>query len=293
MIKVKLPDNTIKKFPTGTTSLDVAFSISEGLARNVLAAEVNGEIWDAQRELKGDQNEITLKLLTWKDEKSKHVLWHSSAHLMAEAIQSFYPNVKFTIGPSIDNGFYYDIELGENETFSSENFEKIENKMLDLAREKNKYIRKSVTKKEALDFYKKKDNNYKIELINDLEDGSITFYTQGNFTDLCKGAHIPSSDKIKAIKLLNIAGAYWRGDEKRKQLTRIYGISFPKQKELTNYLELLEEAKKRDHRKLGAELGLFAFSDLVGKGLPMFLPAGNLVKQTLADFITGEKILSI
>ena len=206
MLKVKLPDNTIKEFPTGTTSLDVAFSISEGLARNVLAAEVNGEIWDAQRELEGKNNEIKLKLLTWKDERSKYVLWHSSAHLMAEAIQSFYPNVKFTIGPSIDNGFYYDIELGDNEIFSSENFEKIEKKMLDLAREKNKYIRKSVTKKEALDFYTKKENNYKIELINDLEDGSITFYTQGSFTDLCKGPHIPDTGFIKAVKLLNVAG---------------------------------------------------------------------------------------
>jgi len=284
MIKIKLPDNTIKEFPAGTTSLDVAMSISEGLARNVLAAEINGEIWDAHRELK-DGGEIELRLLTWKDEKSKSILWHSSAHLMAEAIQFFYPNVKFTIGPAIENGFYYDIELDATETFSSENFEKIEKKMLELAREKNKYIRKAISKKEALEFYEKKKNEYKVELINDLEDGSITFYTQGEFTDLCKGPHIPDTSFIKAVKLLNVAGAYWKGDEKNKQLTRIYGVSFPKKKELDEYLFILEEAKKRDHRKIGKEMELFTFSQKVGQGLPLWLPKGTLIREQLVNFM--------
>ena len=227
MIRVKLPDNSIKEFNNGTSSMDVALSISEGLARNVLAAEVNGEVWDADRTFPSN-SEIELKLLTWNDEKSKSVLWHSSAHLMAEAIQFYFPKAKFTIGPAIENGFYYDIELEKNEIFSSEIFEKIEKKILELAKQKNKFIRKDISKKEAIDFYK--NNEYKLELIRDLEDGSITFYSQGQFTDLCKGPHIPNTSFIKAVKLLNVAGAYWKGDEKNKQLTRVYGITFTKKR---------------------------------------------------------------
>ena len=228
MVLVELPDKTKKKFPKGTTSMDIANQISEGLARNVLAAEVNGEIWDANRELT-DSELIKLRLLTWKDEESKKILF-SSAHLMAEAIKFFYPKVKFTIGPAIDNGFYYDLEFPDSLTVSSEDLKKIENKMLELASKKNIFIRKNITKKDAIDFYEERNNNYKIELLNELNDGEITFYTQGDFTDLCKGPHIPHTGFIKAVKLLNIAGAYWRGDENKKQLTRIYGISFPKKK---------------------------------------------------------------
>ena len=289
MIRVKLPDNTIKEFPNGISSMDVAISISEGLARNVLAAEVNGDIWDANRIYEND-SEIELKLLTWNDQKSKSILWHSSAHLMAEAIQYYFPKAKFTIGPSIENGFYYDIDLDEDETFSSDIFEKIEKKILELAKQKNKFIRKDVSKNEALDFYKKKNNNFKIELINDLEDGSITFYSQGGFTDLCKGPHIPNTSFIKAVKLLNVAGAYWKGDEKNKQLTRIYGISFPKKKELDEYLNILEEAKKRDHRKIGKEMGLFTFSQKVGQGLPLWLPKGTIIREQLIKFMRDIQI---
>ena len=289
MIRVKLPDNTIKEFPNGISSMDVAISISEGLARNVLAAEVNGDIWDANRIYEND-SEIELKLLTWNDQKSKSILWHSSAHLMAEAIQYYFPKAKFTIGPSIENGFYYDIDLDEDETFSSDIFEKIEKKILELAKQKNKFIRKDVSKNEALDFYKKKNNNFKIELINDLEDGSITFYSQGEFTDLCKGPHIPDTSFIKAVKLLNVAGAYWKGDEKNKQLTRIYGISFPKKKELDEYLNILEEAKKRDHRKIGKEMGLFTFSQKVGQGLPLWLPKGTIIREQLIKFMRDIQI---
>ena len=289
MIRVKLPDNTIKEFPNGISSMDVAINISEGLARNVLAAEVNGDIWDANRIYEND-SEIELKLLTWNDQKSKSILWHSSAHLMAEAIQYYFPKAKFTIGPSIENGFYYDIDLDEDETFSSDIFEKIEKKILELAKQKNKFIRKDVSKNEALDFYKKKNNNFKIELINDLEDGSITFYSQGEFTDLCKGPHIPDTSFIKAVKLLNVAGAYWKGDEKNKQLTRIYGISFPKKKELDEYLNILEEAKKRDHRKIGKEMGLFTFSQKVGQGLPLWLPKGTIIREQLIKFMRDIQI---
>ena len=282
MIRVKLPDNSIKEFNNGTSSMDVALSISEGLARNVLAAEVNGEVWDADRTFPSN-SEIELKLLTWNDEKSKSVLWHSSAHLMAEAIQFYFPKAKFTIGPAIENGFYYDIELEKNEIFSSEIFEKIEKKILELAKQKNKFIRKDITKKEAIDFYK--NNEYKLELIRDLEDGSITFYSQGQFTDLCKGPHIPNTSFIKAVKLLNVAGAYWKGDEKNKQLTRVYGITFTKKKELDEYLNILEEAKKRDHRKIGKEMGLFTFSQKVGQGLPLWLPKGTIIRDLLVEFM--------
>ena len=282
MIRVKLPDNSIKEFNNGTSSMDVALSISEGLARNVLAAEVNGEVWDADRTFPSN-SEIELKLLTWNDEKSKSVLWHSSAHLMAEAIQFYFPKAKFTIGPAIENGFYYDIELEKNEIFSSEIFEKIEKKILELAKQKNKFIRKDISKKEAIDFYK--NNEYKLELIRDLEDGSITFYSQGQFTDLCKGPHIPNTSFIKAVKLLNVAGAYWKGDEKNKQLTRVYGITFTKKKELDEYLNILEEAKKRDHRKIGKEMGLFTFSQKVGQGLPLWLPKGTIIRDLLVEFM--------
>ena len=242
-IKITLPDGSVREYPKGSSAMDVALSISEGLARNVLAAKVNGEIWDATRPI---NDNATLQLLTWNDKDGKATMWHSSAHLMAEALEALYPGVKLGIGPAIDGGFYYDVDFGDQE-FDSENLQKIEDKMLELARQKNEYVRKEISKSDAIDFYKEKGDEYKLELLEDLEDGKITFYTQGNFTDLCRGPHIPNTGFIKAAKILNIAGAYWRGDEKRKQLTRLYGITFPKQKELKEHLELLEEAKKRDH----------------------------------------------
>ena len=289
MITVQLPDKTKKEFPIGTTSLDVAKSISEGLARNVLAAEINGVICDANSYLKEGEL-LNLRLLTWNDSESKSVLWHSSAHLMAEALQFFYPGVKFTIGPSIENGFYYDVELPKNHSISTDDFNKIEKKILELASQKNKFIRKKISKVDAINYYKEKKNKYKLELIKDLEDGEITFYTQGEFTDLCKGPHIPNTGVIKAVKLLNVAGAYWRGDEKNTQLTRIYGISFPKKKELNKYLELVEEAKKRDHRKIGKEMELFTFSNKVGQGLPLWLPKGTIVREELIKFMRNLQL---
>ena len=289
MITVQLPDKTKKEFPRGTTSLDVAKSISEGLARNVLAAEINGVICDANSYLREGEL-LNLRLLTWNDSESKSVLWHSSAHLMAEALQFFYPGVKFTIGPSIENGFYYDVELPKNHSISTDDFNKIERKILELASQKNKFIRKKVSKVDAINYYKEKKNKYKLELIKDLEDGEITFYTQGEFTDLCKGPHIPNTGVIKAVKLLNVAGAYWRGDEKNTQLTRIYGISFPKKKELNKYLELVEEAKKRDHRKIGKEMELFTFSNKVGQGLPLWLPKGTIVREELIKFMRNLQL---
>tara|TARA_Y100000589_G_scaffold103344_1_gene97626 strand:- start:17944 stop:19890 length:1947 start_codon:yes stop_codon:yes gene_type:complete len=289
MITVQLPDKTRKDFPRGTTSLDVAKSISEGLARNVLAAEINGIICDANSNLREGEL-LNLRLLTWNDSESKSVLWHSSAHLMAEALQFFYPGVKFTIGPSIENGFYYDVELPKNQSISSDDFNKIERKILELASQKNKFIRKKISKVDAINYYKEKNNKYKLELIKDLEDGEITFYTQGEFTDLCKGPHIPNTGVIKAVKLLNVAGAYWRGDEKNTQLTRIYGISFPKKKELNEYLELLEEAKKRDHRKIGKEMELFTFSNKVGQGLPLWLPKGTIIREELTKFMRNLQL---
>ena len=266
--------------------MDIAKSISEGLARNVLSAEVNGEVWDANRPITQD---ASLKLFTWKDKQGKATFWHSSAHLMAEALQELYPGVKFGIGPAIETGYYYDVDLGDKPLTPTE-LPKIEAKMLELARQKNDFVRKEVPKAEAIEFFKEKGDEYKLELIQDLKDGEITFYQQGNFVDLCRGPHIPNTSPIKAIKLMNIAGAYWRGNEKNKQLTRIYGVTFTKQKELKEYLELLEEAKKRDHRKLGAELELFMFSERVGAGLPIWLPKGTALRSRLENFLKDEQI---
>lgn len=280
-INITLPDNSVRQYATGTTALEIAASISEGLARNVLAAQVNGEVWDATRPIHSDSN---LKLLTWNDEEGKATMWHSSAHLMAEAVELLYPGVKFGIGPDIENGFYYDIDFMDY-PISADDLEKIEQKMLELAREKQVFKRREVSKKDALEYFSNKNDEYKIELINELEDGQITFYESGYFVDLCRGPHLPDTSPIKAVKLLNIAGAYWRGDISRKQLTRIYGITFPKQKELTDYLELLEEAKKRDHRKVGKELELFTFSPKVGQGLPLWLPKGSILREKLEIFL--------
>tara|TARA_Y100000768_G_scaffold384776_1_gene369475 strand:+ start:477 stop:2423 length:1947 start_codon:yes stop_codon:yes gene_type:complete len=281
MIKITLPDGTFKEVKKGTSSLDIAKSISEGLARKVLAAEIDGEIWDLNRSLDKD---ATLKLLTFNDNGGKSTMWHSSAHVMAEAIEFYFPGVKLAIGPPIENGFYYDIDFDKHE-ISEKDLVKIEKKIIELAREKNPFIRKEITKKEAIDFFKAKNDPYKLELLNELEDGTITFYNQGNFTDLCRGPHIPNTGYIKAVKLLSIAGAYWRGNENNKQLTRIYGITFEKQKDLNIYLEKLEEAKKRDHRKLGKELELFTFSEKVGQGLPLWLPKGTELKERLISFL--------
>ena len=281
MIKITLPDGTFKEVKKGTNSLDIAKSISEGLARKVLAAEIDGEIWDLTRSLEKD---TTLKLLTFNDDGGKATMWHSSAHIMAEAIEFYFPGVKLAIGPPIENGFYYDIDFGKYE-ISEKDLIKIEKKIIELSREKNIFIRNEITKKEAIDFFKAKNDPYKLELLNDLEDGTITFYKQGKFTDLCRGPHLPNTGYIKAVKLLNIAGAYWRGNENNKQLTRIYGITFEKQKDLNIYLEKLEEAKKRDHRKLGKELELFTFSEKVGQGLPLWLPKGTELKERLISFL--------
>ncbi|MAQ70434.1 MAG: threonine--tRNA ligase [Flavobacteriales bacterium] len=289
MITIQFPDNTIKKFPKGTTALDIAKDISEGLARNILAAKINGVITDVKKPLKSDQK-IDLELLTWKDDGGKSTMWHSSAHLLAEAIQHYYPSAKFAIGPPVENGFYYDIEFPKDISFSSEDFLKIEKKILELAREKNEYILTEISKKDAISYFKKKENNYKLELLEDLKDGDITFYQQGGFIDLCKGPHIPNTSFIKAVKLINVAGAYWKGDEKNKQLTRIYGITFPKQKELTEYLIKLEEAKKRDHRKIGKNMSLFMFSNKVGQGLPLWLPKGAYLRNKLIDFMQNTQL---
>lgn len=280
-IEITLPDGSKRSFPKGSSAMDVAMDISEGLARNVLAAKVNGEVRDANRPIEKDAD---LSLLTWNDDEGKSTMWHSSAHLMAEALQEFYPHVKFGIGPSIETGFYYDVDLGED-VLTDKDFQKIENRMLELAREKNEYIRKEVSKDEAIAHFKEKGDEYKLELLDELKDGNITFYTQGNFTDLCRGPHIPDTGKIKALKLMSLAGAYWRGDENNKQLTRIYGVSFPKAKDLKEYLHLLEEAQKRDHRKLGKEMGLFTFSPSVGMGLPMWLPKGAMLRERLENFL--------
>ena len=281
MINITLPDNSVRQYPEGVTGVDIAKSISEGLARNVLSIQVNDEIWDATRSLPTDAK---IRLYTWSDPEGKATMWHSSAHLMAEAIELLYPGVKFGIGPDIENGFYYDIDFGSY-SISSDDFAKIEKKILELAKEKQNFVRKDVSKSDATDYFKTKGDEYKIELIDGLVDGQITFYESGKFTDLCRGPHIPDTSFIKAIKLLNIAGAYWRGDEKRKQLTRIYGITFPKQKELDEFLVFLEEAKKRDHRKLGKELELFAFSQKVGLGLPLWLPRGAALRERLEMFL--------
>jgi threonyl-tRNA synthetase len=281
MINITLPDGSIKQVESGTSAMDIAMGISEGLARNVLSASVNGEVWDANRSITTDS---TLTLHTWNDKQGKMSFWHSSAHIMAEALEALYPEVKLGIGPAIDNGFYYDIDLGDR-VLSSDELPKIEQKMKELASQKMSFDRKEVSKEEAIAYFTEKGDEYKLELLDGLDDGTITFYSQGNFTDLCRGPHIPSTGKIKAIKLLTIAGAYWRGDENRKQLTRIYGVSFPKQKELTAHLELLEEAKKRDHRKLGKEMELFTFSQKVGQGLPLWLPKGAQLREKLENFL--------
>ena len=281
MIDITLPDGTIKQAQKGSTAMDLALSISEGLARNVLAAEVDGSIVDAYLPI---ETSASVKLLTWNDEDGKSTMWHSSAHLMAEAIEFYYPNAKFAIGPPIEKGFYYDIDF-MGESFSENDLQKIEAKMKALAKAKNKYIRKEVSKQDAVAYFKTKEDPYKLELLEGLEDGAITFYTQGEFTDLCRGPHIPHTGFIKAVKLTAVAGAYWRGDEKNKQLTRIYGITFPKNAELNQYMEMLEEAKKRDHRKLGKELGLFTFSQKVGQGLPLWLPNGTALRERLENFL--------
>ena len=280
-IHITLPDGSVKEMKQGVTPLDIAKSISERLAQEVLAAECDGELIDIRTPLMQDAH---IKLLKWEDEGGKHAFWHTSAHLMAEALQELYPGVQFGIGPAIEAGFYYDIDAG-NEVIKSEDLPKIEAKMLELAHRKETLERKAISKSDALDFFKKTGQGYKLELINDLEDGTITTYTQGAFTDLCRGPHLPSTAPIKAVKLLSVAGAYWRGDETRKQLTRIYGITFPKKKLLDEYLAMLEEAKKRDHRKIGKELELFAFSQRVGQGLPLWLPRGTQLRLKLEDFL--------
>ena len=280
-IKITLPDGSVKEYEKGTTGLQIAASISEGLARNVLAAKVNGQVWDATRAIDADS---TLQLLTWNDLEGKNTFWHSSAHLMAEALEALYPGTKFGIGPPIETGFYYDVDFGDHKLEGDE-LEKIEQKMIELAKQKSEFIRTNVGKKEAVAFFQEKGDEYKLDLLEGLEDGSITFYQQGNFTDLCRGPHIPNTGFIKAVKLTNIAGAYWRGDEKRKMLTRIYGVTFPKAQELKDYLTLLEEAKKRDHRKIGRELELFTFSEKVGMGLPLWLPKGTLLRERLISFM--------
>ncbi|MEE9438852.1 MAG: threonine--tRNA ligase [Saprospiraceae bacterium] len=285
MINITLPDGSVRQYESGITAMDVAKSISEGLARNVLAATINGEVRDSFRAITDDAN---LTLHTWRDKEGKATFWHSTAHLMAEALEALYPDIKLGIGPSIDNGFYYDVDAGDY-TFTPDDLPKIEEKMKELARTKSDYSRREVSKAEAIKYFTEKGDQYKLELIDGLEDGTITFYTQGNFTDLCRGPHIPNTAPIKAIKLMSLAGAYWRGDETRQQMTRIYGVSFPKQKELTEHLHLLEEAKKRDHRKLGSELELFMFSEKVGAGLPIWLPKGTQLRERLQNFLKEEQ----
>ena len=285
LINITLPDGTVKQFEKGVTGLQIALSISEGLARNVLAAKVDGEVWDATRPIHQD---AAVQLLTWNDQEGKSTFWHSSAHLMAEALEALYPGVKLGIGPSIETGFYYDVDFGDKSLDGAE-LEHIEAKMIELAKQKSEYIRKEISKSDAVGYFKEKGDQYKLELLDGLEDGQITFYEQGNFVDLCRGPHIPNTGFIKAVKLLNIAGAYWRGDEKNKMLTRIYGVTFPKAKELQEYLTFLEEAKKRDHRKLGRELELFTFSEKVGMGLPLWLPKGTLLRERLVSFLKKEQ----
>ncbi|MGZ4011696.1 MAG: threonine--tRNA ligase, partial [Flavisolibacter sp.] len=276
-INIAFPDGAVRQYPKGTTALDIAKSISEGLARKVLAADINGQVWDATRPINEDVN---LKLLTWDDVSGKSTFWHSSAHLMAEAIENMFPGVKFWVGPPVDNGFYYDVDLGDR-SISEEDLRKLEVKMAELAKQNNTYVRKEIPKDEAIQYFSEKGDEYKLDLLQNLEDGNISFYTQGSFTDLCRGPHIPSTGFIKAIKLTNIAGAYWKGDEKNKQLTRIYGVTFPSQKQLDEYVQMMEEAKKRDHRKLGKELGIFTMDDDVGPGLPLWMPNGTIIIEEL------------
>ncbi len=286
MIKITFPDSSVREFEAGVTGLDIARSLSPQLAKDILAVTVNDQVWDSTRPI---QSDASIRLHKWDDEEGKHAFWHSSAHLLAEAVQALYPKSKFGIGPAIENGFYYDIDFGD-ETIKDADLPKIEQKMIELARQKNEYVRTEISKEESLKMFASKDENYKVELISDLTDGSITLYKQGNFTDLCRGPHLPNTENIKAVKLLSVAGAYWRGDEKRKQLTRIYGVTFPKQKLLEEYLVLLEEAQKRDHRKLGKELELFMFSQKVGMGLPMWLPKGAKLRDRLERFLKQVQV---
>ncbi len=286
-IKITFPDGNVKEYDEGITSLEIAESISPRLANEVLAASVNGEVWDLTRPINSD---VSIVLHKWDDPEAKHTFWHSSAHLMAEALESLYPGIKFGIGPSIENGFYYDVEPKDGITITEGDLPKIEDKMSELAGRKEHYERIEVPKSDALKYFEKKGDEYKLELIDGLEDGKITFYTQGDFTDLCRGPHLPDTSPIKAIKLLSIAGAYWRGDEHNKQLTRIYGITFPKKKMLDDYLVMLEEAKKRDHRKIGKDLELFTFSSKVGQGLPLWLPKGTLLRTRLEEFLKSVQV---
>ena len=279
MIKITLPDGAVREYEPGTSAFEVAKSISEGLARKVLAASINGAIWDAHRPI---DNDASLKLLTWNDTDGKATFWHSSAHLMAEAVEAAFPGVKFWVGPAIEKGFYYDMDLGDKK-ITEEDLLSLEKKMNELAKQKNLFMRKPITKADALQFFTDKGDEYKLDLLSGLTDGEITLYTQGAFTDLCRGPHIPNTGFIKAIKLTSIAGAYWKGDEKNKQLTRIYGVTFPEQKELDEYLLMLEEAKKRDHRKLGKELGIFTFDEEVGPGLALWLPNGTVIIEELEN----------
>ncbi|MDR0427568.1 MAG: threonine--tRNA ligase, partial [Dysgonamonadaceae bacterium] len=282
MIKITFPDSSVREYAKGTTAIQIAESISSRLAQDVLAAGVNGETWDLSRPINSD---ASIKLYKWDDEEGKHAFWHTSAHLMAEALQELYPGIKFGIGPAIENGFYYDVDPGEGIVIKDSDLPAIEKKMQELAAKKETLCRADITKSNALKYFGDRNENYKTELIDELADGTITTYTQGNFTDLCRGPHLPNTSYIKAVKLMSVAGAYWRGDEKRKQLTRIYGITFPKKKMLDDYLVLLEEAKKRDHRKIGKEMELFAFSQNVGQGLPLWLPKGTQLRLKLEDFL--------
>jgi threonyl-tRNA synthetase len=286
MISITFPDGAVKQYEQGVSSMDIAKSISEGLARKILVAEVNGEVWDLTRPIKED---ASVKFLKWEDEKGKSTFWHSSAHLMAEAVEDTFPGVKFWVGPPIEKGFYYDIDLGEN-VITESDLEKLEKKMNELSKQNNPYLRKEISKKDAIQYFEEKGDDYKLDILSNLEDGSITFYTQGNFTDLCRGPHIPSTGFIKGIKLTGIAGAYWKGDERNKMLTRIYGVTFPNQKELDEYMVFLEEAKKRDHRKLGKELELFTFSEKVGAGLPLWLPKGAMLRERLQQFLQKAQV---
>ena len=288
MINITFPDNAVRQYEQGISSIEIAKQISEGLARKVLAAEVNGEVWDVTRPINKDAH---IKFLTWEDKKAKSTFWHSSAHLMAEAVESIFPGVKFWVGPPLEKGFYYDIDPGDN-VIAEEDLRKLEVKMAELAKQNNIYIRKGISKNDAFKYFEDKGDQYKLDLLCGLKDGEITFYSQGNFTDLCRGPHIPSTGFIKGIKLTAIAGAYWKGDEKNKMLTRIYGVTFPTQKELDEYLILLEEAKKRDHRKLGKELELFTFSEKVGMGLPLWLPKGAMLRERLQQFLQKAQIES-
>lgn len=285
-VKITLPDGSVREYPQNVKGIEIAQSISEGLARVSLAIEVNGEVRDLSRPITSD---ASIKILTWNDTAGKTTFWHSSAHLFAEALEALHPGTKFGIGPAIENGFYYDVDLG-GKTFGEDDLVKIESKMLELARKTNAYERREVSKAEAIDYFTKKGDEYKLELINDLQDGTISFYTQGDFTDLCRGPHIPNTGFIKAAKILNVAGAYWRGNENNKMLTRIYGITFPKAKELEEFLHLQEEAKKRDHRKLGKELELFTFSEKVGMGLPLWLPKGTILRERLEQFMRKAQV---